>query len=83
MLSETEFTLSAAIWGLLCGIVCFSFPRKIQALVVGRCEKMSPRPKMRLCRHIEFIRSPIYCWVIRLAGFFSIVGSLAIRFGAR
>jgi hypothetical protein len=72
MLSETQFTLLAAIWGILCGIVFFQLPSQDTSAGVRRCEKMSPRAKMRLCRHIEFFKSPIYCWVIRLAGFLSI-----------
>lgn len=87
MLSETQITLLAAIWGTLWGIVLLSFPHKIQALAVRRCEKMSARAKIRLWREIEFFKSPIYCWVTRVAGFLCIVGSLAmvlaVRFGVR
>jgi hypothetical protein len=86
MLSETQITLLGATWGILWGIVFLSFPHKIQTLVVRRCEKMSARTKMRLWREIEFFKSPTYCWITRLAGFLSIVGSLAmvltVRFGA-
>ena len=83
MLSETQFTLLAALWGLLGGIVLLSFPHKIQTLAVRRCEKMSAQAKMRLWRHIEFFKSPIYRWVTRLAGFLCIVVSIAMMLGVR